>query len=93
MRNVEDSDAGQREFQVISVKIFQRFPQFISSFRVITDSFHYNRPEAFSLFLEYLDAKQLGHAREFVDRIYDRNKSGNKKELRQMVIHRQLTID
>jgi hypothetical protein len=64
------------------------------NYRVVTDTFFYNRQEAFSLFLDYLDGPQLGKAREQVDRIYDKNRSrSNVKEMRKMFIHRQMTIE
>uniref|UniRef100_A0A914ER31 Uncharacterized protein n=1 Tax=Acrobeloides nanus TaxID=290746 RepID=A0A914ER31_9BILA len=63
------------------------------NFRAITDTFVYNRPEAFALLLEYLDENQLKSAREFVDRVYDRKKTEMVKNLRQLVIRKQLTID
>uniref|UniRef100_A0A915EH74 Uncharacterized protein n=1 Tax=Ditylenchus dipsaci TaxID=166011 RepID=A0A915EH74_9BILA len=63
------------------------------NFRAITDTFLYNRPEAFSLFLDYLNRHQLSRAREFVDMVYDRKKTKEVKELRQMVLRRQQTIE
>ncbi|KAI1726086.1 hypothetical protein DdX_02780 [Ditylenchus destructor] len=63
------------------------------NFRAITDTFLYNRPEAFSLFLDYLDRHQLGRARELVDRVYDRKRTKEFKDLRQMILRRQQTIE
>uniref|UniRef100_A0A7E4V5Q1 Innexin n=1 Tax=Panagrellus redivivus TaxID=6233 RepID=A0A7E4V5Q1_PANRE len=63
------------------------------NYKVITDTFLYNRTEAFTLLLEYLDRSQLSVAREQVDRFYDKRRTQRFTNLRNMVIHRQLTID
>uniref|UniRef100_A0A914YAF6 Uncharacterized protein n=1 Tax=Panagrolaimus superbus TaxID=310955 RepID=A0A914YAF6_9BILA len=63
------------------------------NFRVITDTFLYNKPEAFALLLDYLDRQQLKVAREHVDRFYDKRRTTKFTNLRNTFIHRQMTID
>lgn len=62
-------------------------------FRAITDAFAHNQSEIFALFLEYLNPEQLSTAREYIDRIYDRNGTQERHEFRQWLIRRQNTID
>ncbi|KAH7730947.1 Protein T12A7.6 [Aphelenchoides avenae] len=63
------------------------------NYRAITETFMYQRPEAFKLVLEHLDPKDLSKAREFVDRIYDRRKNKDFQNLRKVVIRKQMTFD
>ena len=60
---------------------------------MITDTFLYNKPEAFALLLDYLDRQQLTIAREHVDRFYDKRRTTKFTNLRNTFIHRQMTID
>ncbi|VDN60674.1 unnamed protein product [Dracunculus medinensis] len=65
----------------------------MENFKAITDAFAHNQSEIFALFLEYLNPEQLSTAREYIDRIYDRNGTQERHEFRQWLIRRQNTID
>jgi hypothetical protein len=63
------------------------------NYRAITDTFVYKQHDAFVLFLEYLHPDELGKAREFVDRMYDRRQTQDYRSLRQLVIRKQNTVE
>ncbi|KAF1757718.1 hypothetical protein GCK72_014174 [Caenorhabditis remanei] len=63
-----------------------------SHFRLICDAFRYNEQEIFSLLLENMSSEDIASAREYIDRIFDRNKTRTGDRLRRTLIRRQQTV-
>ncbi|CAB3405757.1 unnamed protein product [Caenorhabditis bovis] len=63
------------------------------NYRLICDAFRYNLDEIFNMLVFYMDPNDVPKAREYVDRILDRNKTDSGERLRRTMLRRQLTIE